>query len=53
MGFILQLLQKCQTGMERLDVAEARAAGWAAEREDLQVERERLQKGLEAKDELL
>ena len=36
LGFVLQLLQKCQTRIERLDVAEARAAGWAAEREELQ-----------------
>ena len=34
-------------------MAEAKAAGWAAEREDLQAERERLQKALKAKDELL
>ncbi|KAJ8640726.1 hypothetical protein MRB53_017420 [Persea americana] len=36
-----------------MEAAEARAAGWVAEREDLQAERERLQKALEAKDELL
>ncbi|KAJ8629874.1 hypothetical protein MRB53_023197 [Persea americana] len=33
--FLLQLLQKCQTGMGRLDAAEARAAVWAAEKEEL------------------
>ena len=36
LGFVLLLLQKCQTGIERLDVAEARAIGWTAEREELQ-----------------
>ena len=34
--FILQLLQKCQTGMERLDAAAACAASWAVDREELQ-----------------
>ncbi|XXG49469.1 hypothetical protein AAC387_Pa02g3648 [Persea americana] len=33
--FFLQLLQKCQTGMGRLDAAEARAAIWATEKEEL------------------
>ncbi|XXG85597.1 hypothetical protein AAC387_Pa11g0646 [Persea americana] len=33
--FLLQLLQKCQTGMGWLDAAEARAAVWAAEKEEL------------------
>ncbi|XXG46964.1 hypothetical protein AAC387_Pa02g1686 [Persea americana] len=33
--FLPQLLQKCQTGMGRLDTAEARAAVWAAEKEEL------------------
>lgn len=33
--FLLQLLQKCQTGMGRLDAAEARAADWATEKEEL------------------
>ncbi|XXG69642.1 hypothetical protein AAC387_Pa06g2454 [Persea americana] len=33
--FFLQLLQKCQTGMGRLDAAEARAAVWAAKKEEL------------------
>ena len=46
---VLQLMQKCQIGMERMEAAEARAAGWVAERADLQAERERLQKALEAK----
>ena len=27
LGFVLQLLQKCQTGIEKLDVAEAKATG--------------------------
>eukprot|EP00268_Persea_americana_P041533 TRINITY_DN41438_c0_g1_i1.p1 TRINITY_DN41438_c0_g1~~TRINITY_DN41438_c0_g1_i1.p1 ORF type:complete len:168 (+),score=28.40 TRINITY_DN41438_c0_g1_i1:32-505(+) len=45
---VLQLMQKCQIGMERMEAAEARAASWVAEREDLQAER-----ALEAKDELL
>ncbi|KAJ8624794.1 hypothetical protein MRB53_033324 [Persea americana] len=35
MRSLVALLQKCQTGKERLDAAEARAAGWAAEREEL------------------
>ncbi|XXG54105.1 hypothetical protein AAC387_Pa03g2071 [Persea americana] len=33
--FLLQFLQKCQTGIGRLDAAEARAAVWAAEKEEL------------------
>ena len=44
--FLLQLLQKCQTGMGRLDAAEARAAVWAAEKEELL-------KSLAAKDAML
>ena len=32
----MQLLQKCQMGIERLDAAEAREAVWVAEREELQ-----------------
>ena len=50
---VLQLMQKCEIGMERMEAVEARAAGWVAEKVDLQAERERLQKALEAKDELL
>ena len=46
-------MQKCQIGVERMEAAETRAAGWAAERVNLHAERERLQKALEAKDELL
>ena len=33
--FVLQLLQKCQVGIERLDEAEARAAEWVVERDEL------------------
>ncbi|XXG88792.1 hypothetical protein AAC387_Pa12g0958 [Persea americana] len=33
--FLLELLQKCQTGMGRLDAAEANSAVWAAEKEEL------------------
>ncbi|XXG88079.1 hypothetical protein AAC387_Pa12g0338 [Persea americana] len=33
MRSLVTLLQKCQTGMGRLDAAEARAADWAAEKE--------------------
>ena len=40
--FVLQVVQKCQIGMERLEVAEAKAVEWAAEREELR-------KALEAK----
>ena len=36
MVFFLQLLQKCQIGIERLDAAEAKEAEWVAEREQLQ-----------------
>ena len=32
----MQLLQKCQMGIERLNAAEAREAEWVAEREELQ-----------------
>ena len=32
----MQLLQKCQVGIERLDAAEARAAEWVVERDELQ-----------------
>ena len=32
----MQLLQKCQMGIERVDTAEAREAEWVAEREELQ-----------------
>ena len=32
----MQMLQKCQTGIERLDAAEAEEAEWVAEREELQ-----------------
>ncbi|XXG90599.1 hypothetical protein AAC387_Pa12g2327 [Persea americana] len=35
MRSLVALLQKCQTGMGRLDAAEARAAVWAAEKEEL------------------
>ena len=31
----LQLLQKCQMGIERLDAAEAREAEWVVERDEL------------------
>ena len=31
----MQLLQKCQVGIERLDAAEARAAEWVVERDEL------------------
>ena len=31
----MQLLQKCQIGIERLDAAEARAAEWVVERDEL------------------
>ena len=40
------MVQKCQIGIERLEAAKAKAAEWAAERDELQ-------KFLEAKDELL
>ncbi|KAJ8623416.1 hypothetical protein MRB53_031945 [Persea americana] len=36
MRSIVQLLQKCQVGIERLDAAEARAAEWVVERDELQ-----------------
>lgn len=45
-AFVLQLIQKCQIGMERLEAAEASAAEWAAEKEQLQ-------KAFKTKDELL
>ena len=32
----MQLLQKCQMGIEMLDAAEAKEAEWVAEREELQ-----------------
>ncbi|XXG79747.1 hypothetical protein AAC387_Pa09g0750 [Persea americana] len=35
MRSLVALLQKCQTGMGRLDAAEARAADWATEKEEL------------------
>ena len=34
--FFLQLLQKCQICIERLDAADAKEAEWVAEREELQ-----------------
>ena len=40
------MVQKCQIGMERIEVAVAKAARWAAEREELQ-------KSLKAKDGML
>ncbi|XXG77672.1 hypothetical protein AAC387_Pa08g1780 [Persea americana] len=46
MRSLVALLQKCQTGMGRLDAAEARAAVWAAEKEELL-------KSLAAKDAML
>ena len=46
MLFFLQVIQKCQVGLARLERAGARAAKWAAEKE-------KLQKSLEAKDRLL
>ena len=47
------MVQKCQIVVERMETAEAKAASWAAEREELQAEREGLQKALGAKDGLL
>ncbi|XXG74042.1 hypothetical protein AAC387_Pa07g2863 [Persea americana] len=35
MRSVVQLLQKCQVGIERLDAAEARAAEWVVERDEL------------------
>ncbi|KAJ8650213.1 hypothetical protein MRB53_003236 [Persea americana] len=35
MQSVVQLLQKCQVGIERLDAAEARAAEWVVERDEL------------------
>ncbi|XXG87329.1 hypothetical protein AAC387_Pa11g2042 [Persea americana] len=35
MRSLVTVLQKCQTGMGRLDAAEARAADWATEKEEL------------------
>ncbi|XXG54674.1 hypothetical protein AAC387_Pa03g2493 [Persea americana] len=36
MRSVVQLLQKCQVGIGRLDAAEARAAEWVVERDELQ-----------------
>ncbi|XXG67556.1 hypothetical protein AAC387_Pa06g0878 [Persea americana] len=46
MRLLIAVVQKCQIGMERMEVAEAKGASWAAERE-------KLQKSLEAKDGIL
>ena len=45
---VLQVMQKSQIGVERMEAAEAKAASWAAEREKLQAEREQLQTEREA-----
>ncbi|XXG39627.1 hypothetical protein AAC387_Pa01g0541 [Persea americana] len=53
MQSLIVVVQKSQIGVERLEVVEAKAVNWAPEREELQAEREGLQKALEFKDGLL